>query len=378
MKVQSRKPKPQFYGVVIVVLAAVIAALAASLLVLPAIQSPPKPQLKIIEISYAKCNDCFNPTSLIEEIKSLNATIQEKKTVDFESAEAKELVSKYEIKKIPTLVVFGETTKTLELKEFWNLMGNVKEDNAVVITRIPPVYADASSGEVRGRVVATHVIEPNCGKCRNYTYFTKQLEKAGVRIYEEKYVKRNSDEGLFLVKAYNITKVPSLVLSHDINEYAATAAYLATVGSFESDGSFVLRENEPPYQDLVLDEVVGIVHLVNIVDSSCSECYNVSLVKEFIEKNFGLVFGEETTYDLNSSEGSSLVLTYNITKIPTSLLSWVAQLYTNLRKNWHKFGTIETYGYEAWLVFRNIDALGENLSYKELFLNQSANQSGVR
>jgi hypothetical protein len=372
---KAKQNEPKFMDANRTTIAAVIAvvaiALLAGLFILPSIQGKGQPQLKLIEISYPNCSDCFDVSDTINKITSLNATIQSRDRVYFGSDESKALITKYGIKRIPTILIRGDVAKTLELKELWGLLGEVKEDGTVVITKITPPYVEASSGEIRGRVTATHVLAYNCSVCVDYYAVVDQLRNVGVRIVEEKSI--NYSANSTLASSYNITRIPTLILSKDIMEYPAVATYLKKLGSFEKDGSFVLRETGVPYRDLELNKTVGIVALVNIFDSDCKECYNVSIHRRLLERDYGLVIGSETSFDAKSTSGSYLIRAYNITKIPTIMLSPAAQLYRSILQVWPEVGTFEE---DGWLVFRNIEALGKNVTYEEI-MGQDTNQSSV-
>src|SRR3989344_3477909 len=58
--------------------------------------------LKIISIVNSNCKDCFSTSDALTEIKAQNANITEEKTLEFNSEEARTLINKYNINKIPT------------------------------------------------------------------------------------------------------------------------------------------------------------------------------------------------------------------------------------------------------------------------------------
>src|SRR3989338_2440306 len=119
---------------------------------------PAKIQLTLIKNS--KCSDCFDASVIVDYIKSQKIELLNEKTTEFNSNEAKELVSKYKIEKIPSILVTGELEKL-------NLDGFNKVQDALVLSQINPPYTDASSGKVKGRVSLKLIKDESCGKCDN-------------------------------------------------------------------------------------------------------------------------------------------------------------------------------------------------------------------
>ncbi len=62
--------------------------------------------LKLVVIEDKNCKDCFDLTPVIDSIKNSNTNILREETRDIK--EAKELIEKYSIEKIPTIILSGE------------------------------------------------------------------------------------------------------------------------------------------------------------------------------------------------------------------------------------------------------------------------------
>src|SRR3989344_4866157 len=60
-------------------------------------------KLELIKFNAASCQDCFDINSVVENLKKANVNVTSEKTVDFSSAEAKQLIIQYNIEKLPTV-----------------------------------------------------------------------------------------------------------------------------------------------------------------------------------------------------------------------------------------------------------------------------------
>jgi hypothetical protein len=212
-------------------------------------------------------------------------------------------------------------------------------------------------------VGATIITYSSCKDCFNMKALTTTIESAGVNM-TIRTVDYNTAEGKSLAEANGVGRLPSLVLSGDITQYGSifNALEAFNILSKSSDG-YSLGPLQPPYLDLSTGKVEGLVQLVKITDSSCTECYNASM-DNIILNNFGVVLANETTYDVNSAAGKSAVSKYNITLVPTMLISPNVVEYKALSRVWEQVGTVEN---DGWFVFRNVSLIG---TYKDISANK--------
>ena len=140
-----------------------------------------------------------------------------------------------------------------------------------------------------------------------------------------------------------------------------------SLGVISEDGSYILTTINPPYRDITTNEIKGLVELTYITDRSCSECYNVSEHKLILtnQRAFALAITKETSVDISTKEGKELINNYNITSVPTVLLSKEASAYPSLISVWRNVGSVEKDGI---LIFRNLDLMQGK--YKDLSKNE--------
>jgi len=291
-----------------------------------------------------ECVECYDISQVVEMIKGMNGVhIVSEKHVTFGSSEADKAVKKYKVSKLPTVIVSGELEKAKTLMS--RLSGSVDErSGALVLTKQTPPFVDARTGVVKGEVRATILAKDDCEECRDLSIIVTQLKQGGVFFTDVERVSINSDEGVRLVEQYNITKVPTILFSRDLEEYEAITQLWSQIGTEEDDGTYVMREVAPPYYDLHDQRLRGVVNAVYLVDESCEECYDAQEFHKTVLSRMGVVFGSETVVDAGSSRGQEFVRRYSIKEVPTVILTGDVELYAGLVAAWKNVGTVEDDG----------------------------------
>ncbi|MCH8003242.1 MAG: hypothetical protein IH934_01315 [Nanoarchaeota archaeon] len=321
---------------------------------------PAEIQLTVIENT--ACTDCFDLSQILNSIKNNKVKITNEESLDLNSAKAKDLINKYNIKRIPTVLVFGEIEKSGNL-------GLKKESDALIFTGIKAPYFDTSSNEIMGRVSLTYINDATCGNCTDLSIFVRQLKQLGVAITDEKVVDiKNADS---LISKYSLDKVPSLIISSDLSAYEDITKDWQQVGTVENDGSYIFRTISPPYFDLNKNKVVGLVDVTYLSDKSCLDCYDVEIHRQILSnpRGINININSEKKIDISDDEGKELVEKYSITKVPTIILSSDFSDYPSA-KSFGNFFTVED---DGSYVFRSLEAMGKNIVYKDLSYDSSSN-----
>ncbi|MBI2652662.1 hypothetical protein HYX00_04315 [Candidatus Woesearchaeota archaeon] len=317
---------------------------------------PAKIELAIIKNS--KCSDCFDISTIVSYVKTANVNVAKETIFEFDSKEGRELIKKYNIEKIPTVVITGEIDKV-------NIQGLEKKENALLLTRPLPPYVNAVTGKIEGRVTLYNLKDTACEKCSDLTVLINQIKGAGVKISEEKIIAPSSDEGKELIKKYSINFAPTIILSKEAAAYDIIQQAWPNIGSKEIDGSYVLRLVNPPFINLTTGKLRGIVNIIYLTDKSCTECYNISQHKEILTnpQSFAVKLDKEETFDISDSKGKELIAKYNITQVPTIFLSDEISVYpsSQVLKQFFSFEKDGSY------VFRRLSTVG---TYKDLATNQ--------
>ena len=322
-------------------------------------------EVQLITISTPLCLDCYDIKSVVGVVESTGVNITSRRDVAFSSVEARSLIKKYEIEKVPTLIITGELSKSTLLASKLNKL--VEEiDKAYIFTEIEPPFVETSSGDIRGRVSLTHLKKDSCEECFDLTPIIKQLGQAGLKFKEQKEIDADSVEGKKLLGQYDIKILPGIILDKEAEVYPNIMQVWAQLGSTESDGSLVMRKVSPPYFSVEEGMVKGLITMTVLTDNSCIDCYDPNVFHKPILQRIGVVFKEEREIDISDAEGKSLIEMYNIEKAPTILLEGDVEEYPGLVSAWAPVGSVES---DGMYVFRRVEVAQEpyrNLSNNEV------------
>ena len=104
-----------------------------------------------------------------------------------------------------------------------------------------PPYWDIKDNEAKGLVTVTYVTDDSCSDCYNVQVHKTILENYGVFIANKSTVDISSIEGQSLISKYSITKVPTIIVSSDLQYYQAIIKVWTQVGTVEDDGNYIFR-----------------------------------------------------------------------------------------------------------------------------------------
>jgi len=309
-------------------------------------------KIEIITLG-SSCEDCFDINSVISVLKEADLEITGEKSYLGNSKEAKELIQKHDIKKLPTIILRGEIEKA-------NIQNFKESAGDLVFDAVSVPYEDALTNQIIGKVSATIISDKKCEMCTDFSTMVEGLKQTGVFIDSERTRDITDPGARELVDRSGIKTLPVLLLSRDFDAYTELATNLEQVGKKNAD-NYVL-ESQTPYVEVESGNIRGIVKLTMIEDVSCEECYNVEIHRQILSR-FGIFVGEDEKVDINSGEGKTLIKKYDIKKIPTVVISGDVEAYPSFAQVWEQVGTIEP---DNSYVFRNIEVLGEQIKYKDL------------
>jgi hypothetical protein len=315
-------------------------------------------QISLTVIKDSDCDECFDITSVVDFVKESDLNITFETTLEFDSDEAKELIQKFRIEKIPAMIVEGDTEKT-------NLQGLDKVDGALVLKAINPPYTDPSDGRIKGLVTMYLLKDFSCDACNDLKLLKSQIKGTGVITSEELTLDINSAKGKSMIEKYGIEFAPSLILSNEAASYEVINEAWKQVGSIEGDGSFVLRTVTPPFINLSTGKLNGLVDVIYLTDKSCEECYDVNAHRKIIAnpQSFAFNINSEEAYDVSDSIGKDILEKYDVTKVPTVILSEGVSAYPSSRALSQFFSVEDDGSY----IFRNLDVMG---TYNDLELGE--------
>ncbi len=328
----------------------------------PSNLTPPSPKqpVDVTLILAPGCDRCNSIDQLLlqqtetEIGKSVAAKLGTLDTLNSSDPSAQALISKYNVTHLPALFVSSAAGFTANDTQVWTeQLGSIEPDGFLVQRMVYPPYYDLSNRTLVGFVEAISIdAPPSCDRCMNSSSFANSLAQAPqvqMAFSDNVTFAANSSEAQALIAKYNITELPTVIFSMDISAYPAYQQ-IKPLGD-EVDGWFVLRQVHPPYVDIAHNDTVrGLVDLVQLVNGSCTDCFSIDSLSDYVANSAGIELVNKTTYDINSSEGASLADRYNITSLPTMLFSPEISYYPHFRDIWtSQNNTVES---DGWYVFR--------------------------
>lgn len=206
------------------------------------------------------CPQCRDLEPLKEYIISQNVEITDEQTFSAETPEGRDLIDKFAIEKLPTLIFQSEKKVKTQLKTAIEKGSREIDDNTLLWEQAFPPYFDLKNNFITGLVEVIFLTDKSCSECYDVVQVQKEiLDNFGVVIVTEKPIDISDEEGKQLLKKYAINKVPTIILSEEAKFYEQLSSVWGQVGTIEEDGSFVFREMsviEAKYRDLETGQII--------------------------------------------------------------------------------------------------------------------------
>ncbi|MDD5317837.1 MAG: hypothetical protein PHF51_03855 [Candidatus ainarchaeum sp.] len=325
---------------------------------------PEAQPLHMYVIEVPLCDGCVDFSNAPSVINATLGMAVASESLDVSNASAQALVSQYGITKLPAFVVTGDASALSTLATTYN--SPLRRGAFVFEPADAPYFSVAENREV-GQVSLILLNDSTCAQCYNVSAVPEILTRQGIKVANVLEADYNSPLGANISENYGLAQVPAVLVDGEINYYSL-ADSVRQVSAMMPDGSYLLKVIAP-YRNLSTGKVEGVVDAVFLNDSSCADCYNVSLHEEAI-RSFGMRVDSRTNVDVSSAEGRALVAKYNITAVPAILFSPEASAYYSLMQVWPSVGTVEP---DGWLVFRDPTTVGvyKNLTSGEIVRPQA-------
>ncbi|MBI4406397.1 hypothetical protein HY571_00615 [Candidatus Micrarchaeota archaeon] len=313
----------------------------AYVLLQPPVAPAPVQQLPVL-IS-ADCEKCFSLEPLVSRLQGVQR-------LSLRDAEARGYVQRFSIQRLPALIAWNLPSDLSALFE--------QRGEAFVLETPSPPFYEVETGQVAGIVKGIALSPASCSVCTPVSGLFSELNASGVFLETEEFIE-GSQEADELIERYSIDFLPAFIFADELLEYPQFRDSWSLLGSNEADSFLVMRQPLPPVKNISTGNIEGLVDVVYITDDSCSECYNVSVHRSAL-LGFNVFIANETR--LNLSQAGDFVLRYNVSKVPTVILSPGASVYYPLMQVWQTVGTRENDGFFVYREFNNIPGV----SYRDL------------
>lgn len=191
----------------------------------------------------AGCEKCFNVSLVADQLQQIGLVYDDRKTVKADSAKGQELIEKYSIDSVPTMILSQDALEYQPVAEVWSQVGSEEDDGNLVLRFVSPPYINVSTGKTEGLVKGIFLKDETCEECYDVTE-TKELFEQGFGLVfgSDKTVDVDSAEGRKLVQSYDIELVPTVVFSKEVLLYPVVGELWEQLGSIEDDGMLIFRE----------------------------------------------------------------------------------------------------------------------------------------
>lgn len=198
--------------------------------------------ISLTAIKDSSCTDCADILPIISAIKKTNVKITKEETFEAGNSEAKDLIIKFGIQKLPTLIITGEINKNEDVKKLLSQIGLIKDDTFKLTYFIAP-YLDLASKTVKGKVTVTFIKDKTCSECYDVNPF-KQILNSNIGMTNPGIVTldRGDKEAQSLIRRYKIQTVPTFVITGEVSDYPSLTGVWLQVGTLEKDGVYILRD----------------------------------------------------------------------------------------------------------------------------------------
>jgi uncharacterized protein with FMN-binding domain len=299
----------------------------------------------------------LNESLLIQVLPQFNTTLNSVKYLSADSPEAAALISKYNIDALPATILSPEGTLPDSFTQVWSQgAGTIESDGKLVYRAVAAPYYNITDKNIVGLVDGIAINATGCPACLDAGIYFTSLESVGHIYFKSATVLQPDDpQAKSLIASHNITKLPALLMSGNINVYPFFTQRVLSLGKMEG-GWFVLQNVSPPYVDLAdNNSIKGLVSAIYLVNQSCTGCLNVTQLSDYLTGSGGVYIANSTTYDISSINAKNLVKKYNITAIPSVLYSPEARLYPGFSGAWT--GINSTVASDGWFIFRSYSLL---------------------
>ncbi len=196
-------------------------------------------RVQIETITNSNCEECFDLSEFVDSLTEIMSVTEE---TSKDLSDASDEVEKYSLTEVPAIIIKGDLELYPELLSSLEALGTYVGKDLILTTKLNPPYWDLDTNKIKGLVDITYITDDSCKDCYNVKIHKTVLEGYGIYINSETTIDISSKEGLDLLKEYNITKVPTIIASEDMQYYDGINKVWDQVGTIDQDGNYIFRK----------------------------------------------------------------------------------------------------------------------------------------
>jgi hypothetical protein len=217
--------------------------------------------ISLVVITTPDCSQCAQISqSLIDNLGKVNIAFVDQKELSFGTKDAQELIDRFEIGKVPALILDGEIKKNAQIAELLLSMGEERGES-IVITGITPPYQIIDTKEIVGEFTLTYLTDEDCTECYDVDRHKNLLASFGMLPFEEGRIDKKDFRGRNLIWRYGITKTPTILLRGDLEPYTEFQEIWERVGRVDkNDNTYIFDAVDllGTYRDLSQNKIVEV------------------------------------------------------------------------------------------------------------------------
>ncbi|MDO8428609.1 MAG: hypothetical protein Q7S92_05350 [Candidatus Diapherotrites archaeon] len=228
--------------------------------------------VQMTKITVSDCTEC-SPGLTEQDFSSLSPPIafESIQEISSTSAEGQALLAKYNIRKIPTIVLSKEIKEYPQFQNFLSV-GTVEQDGSFIFRNTLPYFFDLDQNRIVGGVQLISIVDSNCSECITQDRISVPLiDRLGLQISSTQTVDLNSSEAQELIQKYSLTSLPSVLFSGDLNAYFLVGQYWPQLGRLAEDQMHIFTEysllEEGYYKDINSGQLIQIIPSEPIVQT---------------------------------------------------------------------------------------------------------------
>ncbi len=198
-------------------------------------------KVNAIKLTDKSCNKCADINHMIIKFRELGIYMNDAKNIDISSDDGKVLIEKYDIEKVPVLILDQNMGLYPHIVNSWETLGSIEEDGTYIVRKTLPPYKILESNEIKGLITITYIVDKTCTEC----FDPKKIKERIMRImpqYKEEIILDISDiKTQQLVIDKGIEHVPTVILSNDVNEYPLFENFFGNIFEKQDDESFIFK-----------------------------------------------------------------------------------------------------------------------------------------
>ncbi len=186
------------------------------------------------------CTQCTDLTQFTTALKQNGVILANEKVIDSTTQEGKTYIAKYGAKTTPFLVLSEGFGAYDTLAAEWSNVGSMVGNEYLMDIKLPPYY-DLEGEKVRGLVSMTLIADKVCTDCSDLSVYKNIFEQTGIKIDQYSALDISDTGASDLAKKYNVNKLPTFILTGDIEAYGPEFIKSIQTGGTIDLGAFVFR-----------------------------------------------------------------------------------------------------------------------------------------